>query len=99
MEQKNNKYELMVIVKPMLPENVRMGVESKIIETLESSDGKVLKTDVWGKRHLAYKIKKQSEGYYIVYEFEASPDSIKNIEKALKLNKEVLRYLLVNQES
>jgi small subunit ribosomal protein S6 len=91
------KYELMVIIKPMIPENVRMGVESKIIETLENNDGKVLKTDVWGKKHLAYKITTHTEGYYIVYEFETIPAEIKNIEKSLKLNKEILRYLLVNQ--
>ncbi len=94
-----NKYELMVIIKPMLPENVRMGVESKIIETLESVDGKVLKTDVWGKKHLAYPIKKHIEGYYIVYDFETSPEGIKSIDKSLKLNKEILRYLLINKES
>jgi small subunit ribosomal protein S6 len=93
-----NKYELMVIIKPLLPENVRMGVESKIIETLEASEGKVLKTDVWGKRHLAYRMKKHTEGYYIVYEFETTPAEIANIEKALKLNKDILRYLLNNEE-
>lgn len=92
------KYELMVIIKPLLPENVRMGVESKIIESLESVDGKVEKTDVWGKKHLAYPIQNHVEGYYIVYEFENIPDSIKPIEKALKSNKDILRFLLVKKE-
>jgi len=94
-----NKYELMVILKPMLPENVRMGVESKIIETLESADGKVEKIDVWGKKHLAYKVKKHSEGYYIVYDFKTTSNEIGNIDKALKLNKDVLRYLLINKDN
>lgn len=88
----------MVIVKPLLPDNVRMGVESKIIETLEAEDGKVTKTDVWGKKHFSYPIKKHVEGYYIVYEFENTTDQIKNIEKNLKSNKEVLRYLLINKQ-
>jgi small subunit ribosomal protein S6 len=95
--KKQNKYELMVIIKPMLPENVRMGVESKIIETLEMNDGKVVKSDVWGKRHLAYKIGTHAEGYYAIYEFETAPEELKNIEKSLKMNKEMLRYLLVNK--
>jgi ribosomal protein S6 len=71
MEKEKNKYELMVMLKAQLPENVRMGVESKIIETLESKDGKVVKTEVWGKKHLAY---------------------------TLKLNKDILRYLVSNKE-
>ena len=74
-----NKYELMVIVKPLLPENVRIGVESKIIETLEKGEGKVEKTDVWGKKHLAYPINKINEGYFIVYEFETNPSEIKSL--------------------
>jgi len=93
-----NKYELMVIVKPLLPENVRIGVESKIIETLEKGEGKVEKTDVWGKKHLAYPINKINEGYFIVYEFETNPSEIKPIEKSLKSNKEIIRFLLINKE-
>ena len=96
--KEKNKYELMVIIKPMLPEIVRMGVESKIIEVLESGEGKVGKVDVWGKKHLAYPIKKHAQGYYILYSFEALPQDIDNIDKAFKLNKEILRYLLINKE-
>lgn len=95
--KEKNKYELMVMIKPLLPENVRMGVESKIIEVLENGDGKVLKTDVWGKKHLAYPINKQNEGYYIVYNFENHSSEIKGIEKALKANKDIMRFLLVKE--
>ena len=88
----------MLIIKPSLPDNVRMGVESKVTETLEGNGGKLVKTDVWGKKHLAYKIEKHAEGYYIVYEFETIPSQITLIEKSLKLNKDILRYLLINRE-
>lgn len=88
----------MVILKAQLPENVRMGIESKILETLEAGDGKVEKVDAWGKKHLAYKIKKHNEGYYIVYQFRNSPDTIKEIERSLKLNKDVLRYLITAED-
>jgi small subunit ribosomal protein S6 len=94
-----NKYELMVIIKPLLPENVRMGVESKIIETLETAEGKVTKTDVWGKRHLAYRMQKHTEGFFVVYNFETAPADLANIEKVLKLNKDILRYLLINTDN
>lgn len=94
---KKNKYELMVILKAQLPENVRMGIESKVIQTLEAGNGKVDKVDAWGKKHLAYKVNKQSEGYYIVYNFETITSQLENIEKSLKLNKDILRYLFVNK--
>lgn len=88
----------MVIVKPMLPENVRMGVESKITEVLEASDGKVLNIDAWGKKHLAFRMKGHNEGYYIIYTFQTTAAEIHAIEKALKLNKEIIRYLLINKD-
>jgi small subunit ribosomal protein S6 len=92
---KKNKYELMVIIKPLLPDNVKMGLETKIIETLEVGEGKVTKTDVWGKKFLAYRIKSYSEGYYIVYEFETTSEYIPHIEKSLKSNKDIIRFLLI----
>lgn len=96
--KEKNQYELMVLIKPTLPDNVRMGLESKIIEILESGDGKVTKTDVWGKKHLAYPIGKLNEGYYIVYEFENNSSEVKAIEKALKGNKDIIRFLLIKGE-
>lgn len=95
---KQNTYELMIVLKPQLPENVRMGIESKILEMLETADGKVSKVDAWGKKHLAYKIAGHNEGYYIVYEFKTAPARVEAIEKSLKLNKDVLRYLIVNED-
>ncbi len=92
------KYELMVIIKPLLPDNVRLGVESKIVEILEKNDGKVSNIDVWGRRSLAYKIKGYSEGYYIVYQFENYPAIIKSsVEKSLRSNPDILRFLIIKQ--
>lgn len=96
MKKNKKEYELMVIIKPMLPENVRMGVESRITEILEEEDGSVQKVDSWGKKHLAYNIDKHAEGYYIVYKFDSNPDKIISLDKKLGSNKEILRYLIVN---
>jgi small subunit ribosomal protein S6 len=74
-----------------------MGLESKIIETLETEEGKVTKTDVWGRKHFAYPIQKYQEGYYIVYEFENFSSETKRIEKTLKSNKDILRFLLIRK--
>jgi small subunit ribosomal protein S6 len=94
MSEKATKYELMVIIKPLLPEDTRATVQKKLANDIAKYDGKILETDVWGKRHLAYKIEQHSEGYYIVYKLELSPATIGDLEKSLSLNTDIIRYLL-----
>ena len=52
----------------------------------------------WGKRQLAYPIKKQPNGYYVVAQFTSGPDRLKELERVLKLEDDVLRYLIVIAE-
>jgi len=54
----------------------------------------VQKEDIWGRRELAYKIKGQNFGYYVFYQLEANPQVIVELERDLKLNKELLRYFI-----
>ena len=60
---------------------------------LESLGAEVAKIDNWGKRRLAYDIKKQREGTYAVYEVSAEPAMVKEFERQLRLNENVLRFL------
>lgn len=90
------KYELMVIIKALLPEDVRNAVMAKFVTLVTSKGGKVLNTDVWGKKHLAYKIKKHEEGYYVVYQLELSSNLVNELKRELTLSSEILRFLLVN---
>jgi len=92
-------YELMVILKPLLPEDIRSGVEKKVEKLVKNAKGKVLGEDVWGKRHLAYPIKKHEEGYYIVYKLELAQDKIKEFKFELGLINDILRSLLSKEES
>lgn len=57
--------------------------------------GSVTKSSPWGKRTLAFKIKKKDTGYYVVAEFEAEGDLLPEYERAVKLDESVLRYLIV----
>lgn len=90
------KYELMVIFKPLLPEDNREDVYTSVTKEIESKKigGKIVETDVWGKRHLAYEIDGYDEGYYIVYKCELNPDKIADLESEFKLNNDLLRYLI-----
>jgi small subunit ribosomal protein S6 len=91
------KYELMVIMKPLLPDNVRKNIQDKIAKLISDGNGKIVEKEVWGKKYLAYEIKKQNEGYYIVYQITLSPDALDEIKKEFDLTGEILRYLFVKK--
>lgn len=92
-------YELMVIIKPLLPEDIKSKILKKVEKIVTDSKGKILKTDIWGKRHLAYKIKSHEEGYYIVIDLEMDPKETKEFERNLKLQSDVLRFMLIKREN
>ncbi len=90
------KYELMVILKPLLPEDIRFGIQKKLEKLVKTSGGEITKLDPWGKRHLAYPIKKHDEGYYLVYQLTLDPEFSDKFQGELKLMNDILRFLLIN---
>ena len=78
--------------------------EEKIKELVEkfsafiSSKGTIENTEEWGNRKLAYEIKKKTEGYYVVVNFEASVEVPSELERQFKITEEVLKYLIVSNE-
>lgn len=87
-------YELVYIADPELDEEQLGALEERVKSLIEGAGGKVLNVDRWGKRKLAYHILKRSEGYYILVDTELPPQAGAAIERDLKLNEQVLRYLL-----
>lgn len=87
-------YETMVVFDGTLPEEV-LAKEQKEVEEFISKHAQFEKTDVWGKRTLAYPIKKKKTGYYCLFLFSGSGDIANSIDKHLKLNENILRYLTV----
>ena len=55
------------------------------------------RTNLWGKRKLAYEVKHQKEGSYVLQDFQIGPDRIPELEAALKITEEVLRHLIVRK--
>ncbi len=88
----------MLIMKPMLTEDIRANVLKKIEDTITKAKGKVLTQDLWGKRHLAYLIEGNEEGYYVVYTFELDPSKISELDNQLKFQNDILRYLLSKED-
>ena len=91
------RYELVVTLKPTLPENIRLSTQKKIENLINNSGFNILNTDIWGKKYLAFMVKKHQEGYYIIYKIEEnleklSQDNVEKFLKALSLLSEVIRY-------
>ena len=60
--------------------------------------GEITATDHWGRRQLAYEVARQTSGYYVVEHFRAPGEALPEFERALKLDDDVLRYLVVVNE-
>lgn len=89
----------MVILKPMLPEDIRKGVEGRLSKQVEKNKGKIKSSDIWGKKHLAYPINTHEEGYYIVYKLEVEPSKVTELESEIKLINDILRYTIVREDN
>lgn len=88
------KYEVMFIANPLEEAEVTPIVEF-ISNLLTKNGAKIEKVDLWGKRHLAYPVKKQNDGYYVLINFEIEPDAIFEIDRVIKIREEILRHLIV----
>ena len=95
MEVMTSTYELMVVYSPSLDDSQQRKAFESLEKMVQVRGGKVLSVDAWGKRRLAYLIKKQNEGIYGLLVVELSPEGPAAIDADLRMNEEVLRYLLV----
>ena len=86
-------YEILVIVDPRPTDEEVALLLTQLGEQAKSLGIEVAKVDNWGKRRLAYDIRKQREGTYAVFEAKAEPSMVKELERQLRLNENVLRFL------
>lgn len=91
------KYEVMFIAKPVEETEVDPIVE-KVTNLITKNAGTVEKVDRWGKRHLAYPVKKQNDGYYVLINFEANPTVIYEIDRVMKIQDEILKHMIVKND-
>ena len=92
------EYELTFIVHPELDENAFNVVLERVTGWISGSGGEVSKTDLWGKRTLAYPIRKQSEGQYVLLHTKMDPEFCTELERNLRFLEPIMRFLLVAKE-
>jgi small subunit ribosomal protein S6 len=88
-------YEMVLVLDPNLEEAAIEEEMGKCREVLESHGGVLGKVDVWGRRKLAYEIKKRTDGLYVLVEFKAKPGIARELDRELRVRESVLRYLTV----
>ena len=91
------KYEVMFIV-DIANEEVIQAAVKLVQDTITRIGGTVVKVDEWGRRHLAYEVKHQNEGYYVVIDFEADPSQIAELDRIIKIHEEIIRHIIVKQD-
>lgn len=90
-------YEVALVLHPDL--ETELDTVLKKVETIITDlGGKIVKKDNWGKRKLAYKIKKQDWGIYVFYEINLEPTQTRELDTKLRITEEVIRYLIVSLE-
>ena len=90
-------YETLFVVHPEKGMRMKEFVE-RFKKVIEGQEGTVSQVDEWGVRDLAYKIEKQSRGYYTLFRYRASGRAVEELERNLKLTDGILRYLTVRYD-
>jgi len=86
-------YESAILINAALEDNQIQSIISHVKELISSNDGEITDVEDWGRKRLAYMIKKSKIGYYIIFQFNAYPQIISTLEKFYKLDENILRYL------
>ena len=93
-----NKYESVIIIDPNCTEEAVKALEGKVTGLI-NENGKVESVENMGKKRLAYEIKKNKEAIYMLFNFEAKPDSIAELERNYRITDEILKFITVKKEA
>jgi small subunit ribosomal protein S6 len=89
----------MVILDPSLEERTVGPSLDKYLNVIRKDGGSVESVDIWGRRRMAYEIKKNQEGIYAVVNLTAEPDSVKELDRQLTLNESILRTKVIRPDN
>ncbi|MCX8081848.1 MAG: 30S ribosomal protein S6 [bacterium] len=92
------KYEGCFLLRANLEDDVREKEISFIEGQISSNGGEIVKKELWGKKYLAYPIKKETEAFYYIVYFKTSPGSISSISEGLRRRENIIRYLFLQRK-
>lgn len=93
-------YEMMYILNPTVADQEETLEEAiaKVHALVTDNGGEIVKVDRWGKRRFQYEINKINEGFYVVLKLKLAPDALTELNRVLKLNENIVRYMIVSEE-
>jgi len=92
------KYETIFILQPTLDEEAVKANIEKFKGVIENGGGVIENVDFWGKRKLAYEIKKVNEGFYTLINFSADSELPKELDRIFRINDTIVRHIIINNE-
>lgn len=94
-----HEYEMMFILTPELDEAGLEASAQRVRAALEARGAEIASLEPWGRRRMAYQVDRFRDGYYTLARFKMDPARANDLERALKLNDQVLRHLLIRLDS
>ena len=92
---KTQVYESAVLINASLEDDQIGNLTNRIKETITSYGGEIVEIEDWGRKRLAYVVKKSKIGYYIIFQYNSPPDLVLKLERFFQLDDNVLRYLTI----
>jgi small subunit ribosomal protein S6 len=94
-----NNYELALVVNAKIEDDAREAVVNSVKDLITRFNGTITNVDDWGKKRLAYEIKKMHEGYYYFIQFDADSTVPSELDSRIRIMENVLRFLCVRQDA
>ena len=91
-------YETLFIVRPDIEEEDLNKVVGRVEDVVKSNEGTIVESQVWGKKRLAYEVKKHVEGIYVKVNFDAPPAVVQKLRDHFRLSEDVIRDIIVRAE-
>lgn len=93
-----NQYETGFIIAPNLSEEETKALIAQMAEVVPAKKGRMIKQDLWGKRRLAYPIKRFTEGFYVFFTYEGTPAVPAELERKFKQTDAILRFMTIKKD-
>ena len=93
-----HSYEMIYILQPDADSKTISDVQSRLAQAIANQQGEIKATEVWGKRNLAYTIQKYVTGYYVLHRFDMNPAGAEELDRLLRFNESVIRYMILRDD-
>jgi small subunit ribosomal protein S6 len=99
MTEQLNQYELIYVIQPELDNDATKAVDERVSQAIAGNKGEIVSTEIWGQRKLAYPIGRYFEGYYILHNVQMPPAGVSDVERVMRLNENIIRFLVVRKDA